>query len=166
MRRLASFSALLLLAACGGGAEDDDGAGKADTNQITRLSTPPSKVKDERATVRLQPLTAADLAAAGMGGTGCAFSIGDRMLLAARAGDAIVRIEGELRHLAQSAPPLPSGGFFEDRQLSISVGRADEASAGTNSDGRRPARLTVTNRRAEIDQDLFGAWTCSGQTPP
>jgi hypothetical protein len=152
--------AALLLAACGGGGGGSEAEGQASANQIVELSTPEEKVVDERASVRLQPLAASDLATEGMAGGGCAFWAGDTMLLAATRSDAIVRVEGALRHLVQSAPHGPTGGFFEDRQLSVSVGRTDEAGAGAGTSGRWPARLTVTNRRAEIEQDLNGAWSC------
>ena len=55
------------------------------------------------------------------------------MLLAATPSDAIARIGGQLLHFAHAAPVGPSGGFFEDRQTSISVGRTD----GRRRTGRR-----------------------------
>ena len=51
----------------------------------------------------------------------------------------------------------PSGGYFEDRQLSVSVGRIGEATADT---GRWPARIVITNRRAEAQIELDGVWRC------
>ena len=79
------------------------------------------------------------------------------MLLAATAGDAIARINGRLLHLTHAAPMGPSGGFFEDRQISISVGRVGETGADA---GSWPARITVTNRRAEAQIEYDGVWRC------
>ena len=80
------------------------------------------------ASARLQPLDAGRRhRMKASAAPGCAFSSGGPMLLAATAEDAIARIGGTLRHFAHSAPVGPSGGFFEDRQISISVGRTDGA---------------------------------------
>ncbi|HKR25293.1 MAG TPA: hypothetical protein VJS15_08550, partial [Allosphingosinicella sp.] len=74
-------------------------------------------------------------------------------------GDAIARIEGRLLHFTHSSPIGPTGGFFEDRQLSISIGRVGEAPLeGVDS---WPARITVTNRRGEARSELSGVWRCA-----
>ena len=152
--------AALLLPACGSGAERGGEAdGAASTNQIERLSTPEQDKQDRRASVRLQPLTLADLDREGMVGTGCDFSRERQMLLASVGSDAVVKIEGEIRHVIHSAPVGPTGGFFEDRHLSISVGRTDEG-AGPDGTTAWPARITITNRRAEVQLELQGVWTC------
>ena len=146
--RFAALPALLLLAACG----DDDVIGEdrgVTANQIARLSTPEEETPDPRRPVRLEPLGLADLDAAGMPDPACDFSRDGRLLLAASSNDAIARIGGRLLHLTHSSPMEPSGGFFEDRQISISVGRAGES-----------ARLAVTNRRADARLEAVGLWRC------
>ena len=153
MRRLAAL-ALLPLAGCGGGSGNDGGATE---NQIEQLSTPEVEIVDPQAPVRPQSLKIADLAGARMPVPDCAFGRDGRMLLAATSGDAIARVNNELRHFTQSAPMGPSGGFFEDRQLSISVGRVGETSADS---GRWPARIMITNRRAQAQIELVGVWRC------
>ena len=50
-------------------------------------------------------------------------------------------------HFTHSAPVGPSGGFFEDRQVSISVGRTDPPKRRRGDVIGWPARITVTNRR-------------------
>ena len=149
---------LLLLAGCDRGEGQPEGT--ANANQIERLSTPVEQTEDPRATVRLEPLSAADLEREGLLGAGCLFTVGDKRLLAAVGGDAVVRIQGEIRHLVHSAPAGATGGFFEDRQLSVSVGRASESGIAVEEGMRWPARITVTNRRAEIEVEQAGAWTC------
>ena len=155
--RPGALLALLLLAGCG---ETGSGNGAATANQIERLSTPAVENRDPRASARLQPITLADLDREGLAGPGCDFSSEGRMLLAAVGSNAIVRIEGEIRHLLHSAPVGPTGGFFEDRQLSVSVGRTAESGTTAGEADSWPARVTVTNRRTEMQQELNGLWTC------
>jgi hypothetical protein len=151
--------AVLLLAGCGS-VEDGEAEGAATSNQIERLSTPEEEKQDPEATVRLQPIDIADLDREGMVGAGCDFSREGQMLLASVGSDAVVKLGGEIRHMIHSAPVGPTGGFFEDRHLSISVGRTAEDSAGADETHAWPARITITNRRAEIQRELQGVWTC------
>ena len=149
--------AVLLLAGCGA---DDVGEGNASANQIERLSSPePAQATDPNASARLQPIGAGDVTHEGLGGPGCAFSNGTNMLLAATAQDAIARIGGTVRHFTHSAPVGPSGGFFEDRQTSISIGRTDGAGGPAGESGW-PARITVTNRRTGAQVEQQGTWRC------
>ena len=152
---------LLVLLAAGCGSVDDTPEGKAaDTNQIERLARPRVEKADPQASVRLQTIGDADVQAEGMSGAGCRFVRGGQLLLATAGSDALIRIGGELRHLIHSAPVEPTGGFFEDRQLSVSVGRdRDAPGAGAASSG--PARITVTNRRTQAQIELRGVWTCT-----
>ena len=148
----------LLLAGCGSAVEPANGT--ADANQIQRLARPKVEKQDPRATARLQPLTQEDLEHEGLTGAGCIFRRDDQMLLASVGSDALVRIAGQRRHLVQSGPVDASGGFFEDRQLSISVGRTEENGAPGDGGMIWPARLKVTNRRTEAEAELQGFWVC------
>jgi hypothetical protein len=130
-------------------------------NQIERLSTP-RKQEDPRISVRLQPLAPADVERAGLLGAGCNFGRDGAMLLAAARGEAIVRVAGRLRRLVASAPVGRTGGFFEDPQLSVSVGRTSVDRAAPGETGSWPARITVTSGRPEIQLELRGVWTCGG----
>ncbi len=147
---------LLFLAGCGEGGLVGENRGVT-ANQIERLSTPEVEVADPQAPARPQPLKIADLARAQMPVTDCAFGRDGRMLLAATSSDAIARINNRLLHFTHDAPLGPSGGFFEDRQLSVSVGRTSATSADS---GRWPARIVITNRRAEAQIELDGVWRC------
>ena len=157
MRAVAGL-VLALLAGCGSGG--GDAGGSADTNQIERISTPKVEKADPRATAQLQPVTTEDLEREGMLGAGCAFTREGRILIASVGSDALVRHAGELRHLIHSAPVGATGGFFEDRQLSVSVGRTSEEAAAGGEASSWPARITVTNRRTEAQVELRGVWTC------
>jgi hypothetical protein len=150
--------ALLVVAGCGSGGGEVEGS--ANTSQIERLSTPKVKQPDPRATARLQPVTAEDLLHEGLVGAGCTFRRDGAMLLASVGSDALVRHAGELRHLIHSAPVGATGGFFEDRHLSVSVGRTSEAPAAVGEASGWPARITITNRRTEAQVELRGVWTC------
>jgi len=154
--RAAPAFALLLLAGCGEGSAVNNGEGPSE-DEIRRLSTPEVEVIDPQRPVRPQPLKIADLAP--MPAPVCAFGRGGKMLLAANAGEAIARIRGRLRHLAQRAPLGPSGGFFADGRISISVGRVGGASGDI---GAWPARITITNRRAGAQMEIEGVWRCDG----
>jgi hypothetical protein len=54
----------------------------------------------------------------------------------------------------------PTGGFFEDRRVSISVGRTGEVAPAAGAAGPWRARITVTNRRANAQVELDGVWRC------
>ena len=152
--------ALLLLAGCG--REDalvGDNEGVT-LNQIEHLSTPEEEILvDPNQSARPAPLRQSDVAQAGMTDPACRFGRDGRLLFAASGGDAIARVGGQLLHFAHSTPMGPTGGFFEDRLVSISIGRT-----GGNTGGERigtwPARLTVTNRRNHAQVELDGAWQC------
>jgi hypothetical protein len=90
----------------------------------------------------------------------CDFRNDGHVLLAATPSDALARINGRLYHFNHSSPVAPTGGAFEDRQFSISVGRTAETSAETGRVGRWPARMRVTNRRARAQVDVEGVWRC------
>jgi hypothetical protein len=155
--RAALASCLLLLAGCGGGG--DAGNRLPDENQLRRLTTPQKEVVDPEAPARPRALAPGDLAAAGLV-PACDFRIGERMLFAVSAEDAIARIAGNLQHFVHSAPVGPTGGFFEDRQISVSVGRISEIVPGESAAGSWPARITITNRRAGARVELTGIWRC------
>ena len=146
----------LLLAGCGQGGEAPRGG--ANENQITRLSTPVKEEVDPNATARIAPLGPADLAA--LAPIACDFSRDGRVLLAANPADAVARIAGSLRHFNQSSPISITGGFFEDRQISISVGRTAAPQPGESEVGSWPGRMTITNRRTNAEVKLDGAWRC------
>ena len=151
MKRV-SARARLLLVGCGG---TDGSNGAPDTNEIRRLSTPGNSVEDAKPeSASIGPLRPGDETALGEGGAQCRFSRNNQLLVAASGNDAVARIGRELRHFVQTAAADESGIFLEDRQVSISIGRVDPAGEA--------ARLTLTNRRTEIQERWAGAWRCTG----
>jgi hypothetical protein len=146
----------LLLASCGQRGEAPRGG--ASENQIKQLSTPEKEEIDPHAAARIAPLAPEDLAA--LGPSSCDFSRGGHVLLAATPSDAVARVAGRLRHFTHSSPMGPTGGFFEDRQVSISIGRTGEVPTGEGAEGSWPGRIIITNRRANADMRLDGAWRC------
>jgi hypothetical protein len=152
--RAAVLFAIALLAGCGEDSPVSDGKGPSE-DEIRRLSTPEVEVIDPQRPVRPQPLKVADLAP--MPAPVCAFGRDGKMFLAVSEREAIARIRGRLRHLAHRAPLGPSGGFFADRRISISIGRV----GGVSGDiGAWPARITITNRRAGAQMEIEGVWRC------
>ena len=160
--RAAAPLALLALAACG----HDSGAGATvDTNQIERLSRPREEPKadDTQISARPQPLTGADLRNSGLSDPpGCDFSKDGHRLFATQGAGAITKVENRLIRFSQASPASATGAFVTDRQISISVGRADVIDPGGTGDDRWPARLTATNRRTGARVELAGTWRCSG----
>ena len=145
--RLAAIALFSLLAACGEPVVGDDRGVTA--NQLARLSTPRVEAPDPAAAVRLQPLGLADLDSAGMPDPLCEFVRRGRLIFAASSSDAIARIGGRVLHFTHSGRMERGGGFFEDRQISISIGRV-----GPN------ARIAVTNRRDGAQLQGVGEWRC------
>lgn len=159
MRAAAAIPLLLTAAGCGerGIVSEDRGVSQ---NQIERLSTPEVENPDPQAPARPQPLARADLEQAGMTAPACVFGRDGRVLLAVSPAQAVARVAGALRHFAPASPVGPTGGFFEDRQISISVGRVGEVVPGEGAAGSWPGRITVTNRRARAQVELDGVWRC------
>ena len=140
----------LAAAACDRGAIDNQAVS---TEQIERVSTPKNEVADVGRAARLEPLSGAEIAEVGREGS-CIFSRGPDILLVAAGSNAIARVAGEARHFVQSAPVEPTGGFFEDRQVSVSIGRVGAEGPA--------ARATTTNRRSETSEEVSGTWICEG----
>ncbi len=143
---------LLVAAACLLAGCDAGGNRAAETDQIERLSRPQNVTVPSGNPAGLLPLTPEDLAGEDYAGAPCAFTADGRLLLAASGEGALARLEDGLRHLVPSGPVGPSGGYFEERQVSVSIGR--------DADGEGAARARVTHRRAEAQEDIMGDWTC------
>ena len=153
-------AAILLLVASGCGPRGPVvPKGGASENQIERLSTLKVEPVDPSASARLQPLQIGDPTAGPPGSGLCDFSLGGAIYLVASPVDSVARTGGRVLHLVPSGPFGETGGFFEDRQISISVGR-DRQAAGAGQAGRWPARLVSTNRRTRAHAEMAGLWSC------
>jgi hypothetical protein len=95
-------------------------------------------------------------------GAGCDFSEGGRLLFVAVAGDAFAKVNGLPVHLAASGPMGPTGGHFVAERFSISVGRLSDSGVTVEGTTTWPARLILTDRRAEQNNvlRLEGSWRC------
>jgi hypothetical protein len=157
MPRLAALAAIFLLAGCGPAPQEGGGV---TANQIERLSRPEEIVTDPKASVRLQPLTVADVRGAAESGAACRFTRNGILYLLASDDGAAARVAGALNHYVASGPVGPSGGYFENRQISISAGRTSQLGAPNPNGTGWPGRVAVTNRRNGVQAELRGTWTC------
>lgn len=132
----------------------------ASEEQIRRLSTLKVETPDLLVSARVQPLLPADLVRNGIGRPTCDFSRNGQMLLAISPTDAVARVAEIVRHFVHASPMGPSGGFFDDRQISISVGRTGQIVPGESGVGAWPARMTVTSRRENAQVEQAGIWRC------
>lgn len=156
MRRVALLC--LALAACQKAAPSiNEGASE---EQIRRLATLNVVPPDLTLPAHVQPLLPADLVRNGIGRPTCDFSRDSAMLLAISDTDAVARVAGLVRHFVHASPMGPTGGFFSDRQVSISVGRTGQIVPGESAVGRWPARMTVTNRHENAQFEEPGLWRC------
>lgn len=153
MRAALLLPLLLTAAGCG-----QDQAAPPSTDQIRQLATPKVERIEDR--MRLDPLTFAELEQAGVTGAGCDFSVGDRVLLAATMGGAVVKYNGAIVRLRQSGPLGEMGGFFESQALTASIGRTQGAGTTGGESISRPARVKITDRRAGEARELAGIWSC------
>lgn len=141
-----------VLAACDRSAERN-GASPA---QIANMSNAEAPIGASDESARLDPLRPGDpITEDG----GCDFSQGHVVYLVSSGSDTVARVAGQLVHLVPSGPVGETGGFFEERQISISVGRVEQVEAGHPA-GSWPARVGVTNRRTGAQAQMRGMWTC------
>ena len=159
MKRVAGgLATIILLLGCEDGLVSDDRGVTA--NQIERISTPKEDPRPPDLVERLQPITGADLERGGLVGARCDFSSGGRQLLVAVSGGGLVRFGPHLVRLIAAGPVGPTGGFFEDRRVSVSVGRLSEEGDTAGETASWPARAIVTNRRTDVENEIQGVWTC------
>ena len=157
-RALVGIAAALLLSACEDGLVSEDRGVTA--NQIELVSTPRNEAEPIDLVERLQPITRSDIEREGLLGAGCDFSANGSLLLVAAGDGALVRFGRDLVHLVGAGPVGPTGGFFEDRQVSVSVGLLGDNRSVVNEPRSGPARAIVTNRRTEVENEIEGVWTC------
>jgi hypothetical protein len=141
------FTALALLCLASGCGQQRDSS--ANTQQLERIAFEQNKFDDIGRTARLQPL-GAFAAPADYRGPVCRFTRGADILVYAFGSAAAARIDGTLRTLRAQAPIGPSGGFYRDDELALSIG----VESGEQASAR------ITNRLTEAREDAIGVWTC------
>ena len=164
MNLAAKLAVLCVAAAAVGGCGRDepalDNAQIAQTIENVAEAHEPEK-KGPPAPALLE-LHADDLARELRLGAGCDFFQDGRLLFVSTSGDALAKINGTPVHLAASGPVGPTGGYFITVRFSISVGRVSEGGTTAGETTAWPARLTLTDRRAQENGELRleGVWRC------
>ena len=130
-------------------------------NQLEKLASGKQDQPAPPQAIDLEKIGLSDIAAELEPGAGCDLRQGDRVMLVAVQGDAIVRVNGDIVHLVLSGPFSPSGGFFTAPALSVSIGRTSEAGTTLGETTSWPARVVVTDRTGVRPPNEFEAlWTC------
>ena len=156
--RLATIAPALaaaLLAGCGGGEAEMTNAEIANViEKVAELRVEPPKGPPPPALAEVRPEEVA--------GAACDFSRGGRMLFVIGAGAGFAKVNGGPVRFAASGPVGPTGGFYVTERYSISVGRLAEDGADPGATTSWPARLVLTDRRAEENAvlRLEGVWRC------
>jgi hypothetical protein len=156
MKRLL-LSVVALLAGCA--RSEDPSAAAPDSNQIERLASPKEEEPDFEASARLEPLRIDDVANL-LVVPRCTFNRNEELLISGSRAEVVARIGGQVRHLPAAGPVGPTGGFFEDRELSISVGRTADGEGAEREVGDAPARAATTNRTTNVQSEAGGVWSC------
>ncbi|MGQ0659987.1 hypothetical protein [Sphingosinicella sp.] len=140
--------ALLLVASCG---LIDDAT--VNSEQLERIAIQRNQAEDIGATARLEPLGPIS-PPPGYRNIACRFTRGGELLVLAGVYGAAAQIDGRLRIFQTQGPLGPTGGFFRDQELALSIG----VEAGA------PARARVSNRSTGAQQDHEGEWQCAQVT--
>ena len=146
--RAASIVVAALLAS---GCDSSPGVngGNVTGEMIERIAKQQNIVADVSATVRLQPLGPVGVVG-GAGGAPCRFTRDDNLLFIASGETGAARIDGTTRNLRVEGSVGPTGGFFRDREIGVSIGVAQGGAA----------RIVVTNRLTDAREEAIGSWSC------
>jgi hypothetical protein len=91
----------------------------------------------------------------------CRLTRGGDLLLVARAGEALARVDGRMSVLAFGGPVNPEGGFFTGPGVSVSVGRHAPVGSAAQAPGVSwPVGVTVGGSPKLPPEKLDGVWTC------
>ncbi|HEX8413734.1 MAG TPA: hypothetical protein VF637_07585, partial [Sphingomicrobium sp.] len=115
-------------------------------NQLEKLASGKQNAPAPPQAIHLESIGPSDVAAELEPGAGCDLRQGDRVMLVAVGSDSIVRVNGDIVHLAPSGPVGPSGAFFGTPALGVSIGRTSEAGTTVEETTNWPARVVVTDR--------------------
>ena len=84
----------------------------------------------------------------------CRLTRGADTLVLAGGGNAVARVDGQLRRIPQAGPVEASGAFFRDPAISISVGAPDPRL------GPGPAGVTLSGAGDDPPQKIDAVWSC------
>jgi hypothetical protein len=139
---------MLMASACG-----FTGDAEMNSDQLERIAIQQNQVDDIGATARLEPLERIS-PPPGYRDITCRFTRNGQLLVLAGIYRAAAQVDGTLRIFQTEGPIGPTGGFFRDRELALSVG----------AEGGAPARARVTNRTTGAQEDHQGQWQCARVT--
>jgi hypothetical protein len=142
-------AALLLLAGCHRRAPEEATPSPVALEKAMRGNVAEGK----RPPLRLGALRPEDGRALGAR-AGCRLTRGADTLVLAGGGNAVARVDGQLRRIPQAGPVDASGAFFRDPAISISVGAPDPRL------GSGPAGVTVSGAGNDPPQKIDGVWSC------
>ena len=110
---------------------------------------------------RLQPMAEGEVGARFKAPPLCRLTRGSDLLLVARAGQALARIDGKTSLLAFGGPVNPEGGFFTAPGVSLSIGRHAPVATSAQAPGVSwPVGVTIGGASKLPPEKLEGVWTC------
>ena len=155
--RAGAFGAVLILAACGP-SQQDRGLTEEEINALGLGANKSEAVEPTPATIGLERVEPADLAAANLRPV-CMLRIGGEPVLAAEQYRALVHRHGRAVELRVEGPVGATGGFFQNDAISVSVGRPyDRAEPDGVATG--PARARLNDRQRGSSTEVDADWSC------
>jgi hypothetical protein len=154
---MAAIGAMLILAGCGP-SEHDRGLTEEEINALGLGANKSAAAEPAPATIGLEALNPGDLTGANLRPI-CMLRIGGQPVLAAERYRALVNRHGRSVELRVEGPVGATGGFFQNKAISISVGRPydrsdpDQVAAG-------PARARLNDRSRGTSNEVDADWSC------
>ena len=157
LRRTGVVSLALLLAACGPSGQER-GLSEEEINALGLGHNASTEKAPTPSSIGLDPLAPEDLVAANMR-PGCMLRVGGQPVLAAEQYRALVNRYGQRTELSVDGPVGATGGFFQNQNISVSVGRPyDRADPDQLPSG--PARVRLNDRRQNTSTEVEADWSC------
>jgi hypothetical protein len=149
----AAAAAALLLMLAGCRAEPQQAAESPSPVALGRLMR--GNVADSKPLpLRLAALRPGDVGSDFAGKPTCRLTSGADTLLVATGGEAVARVDGQVRRIAKSGPVDASGAFFSAPGIAVSIGGRDPRT------GPGPAHVTVSGAGEDPPQKIEGVWSC------
>jgi hypothetical protein len=156
----------LFAASCGGGEGPDEPAGDPSpaelADRIENVAFAPTPEEEKKAVPRrLGVLQESALPAEYRTGRSCRLTQGANLLLVAAAPGAVANIDGRMVRLGTAGPVGPSGGFYEAKGASISIGLKPLEGAAIGAATTR-AGVTVGGDDNKPLEQHEASWICLG----